>query len=263
LLQGRSFAPTDRAGSPAAVIINETMARTLFPGENPIGKRLVSVNLAEPNPREIIGVVNDVRGASSLNEPDTRFQLYRSHTQFPSGYVAIVLRSRIAPEMLGNELRRAVAEIDPDQPVHEIATVQSKIELSRANWSLVGGLLVSFATLGVVLAAVGIYGVISVFVVQRTAEIGIRLALGAQIRDILALVLGQGLRLALLGTLIGLGGAYAVARVLQSITPELPPADLATTSGVTALLVVIATLATYVPARRATKVDPITALRAE
>ncbi|HUR60337.1 MAG TPA: ABC transporter permease [Opitutaceae bacterium] len=263
LVQGRNFTPADRAGQPAVVIINETMARALFPGESPIGKRLQSANAAEPNPREIVGVVNDVREASNLSEPETRFQLYRPHTQVPSGFTAIVLRSRIAPEMLGNELRRAVAEIDPDQPVHEIGTVRSKIELSRANWSLVTWLLGSFATLGVALAAVGIYGVISGYVVQRTNEIGIRVALGAQMRDILRLVLGQGLRLALLGTLFGLGGAFAVARLLRTIVPELPPADAVTATGVTALLIGIAALACWIPARNATRVNPMVALRAE
>jgi putative ABC transport system permease protein len=263
LLQGRNFAPTDRADKPAVVIINETMARVLFLNENPIGKRLQSVNATEPNPREIIGVVSDVRSTSNLSEPDTRFQLYRAHTQTPSGYTAIVLRCRSAPEMLGNELRRAVAEIDPDQPLHEIGTVRRMIELNRANWSLVGGLLGSFAVLGVVLAAIGIYGVISGFVVQRTNEIGVRMALGAQIRDILTLVLGKGLRLALLGTVIGLAGAYVVARLLRAIAPEMPGADMMTTVGVTTLLVAVATFACWLPARRAARMDPMTALRSE
>jgi putative ABC transport system permease protein len=263
LRQGRNFAATDRIGQPAVVIINETMARTLFPGESPIGKRLRSPNAGDPNPREIVGVVNDVREASNLREPDTRFQLYRPHTQVPSGYTAIVLRSGIAPEMLGNELRRAVAEIDPEQPVHDIGLVERRIALSRANWSLVSGLLGSFAALGVLLAAVGIYGVISGFVVQRTNEIGVRVALGAQVRDILTLVLAQGLRLALLGTAFGLAGAIAVARLLRAIAPELPPADLATGAGVTAFLIAVAAFACWLPARRAARLDPIAALRAE
>ena len=132
-----------------------------------------------------------------------------------------------------------------------------------ANAALVGWLLAGFALLGVVLAAVGIYGVITGFVVQRTNEIGIRLALGAQLPDILTLVLGQGLRLALIGAALGLGGAFAVARLLQAIAPELPAADLATGAAITALLIAVATFACWLPARRATKVDPMTALRAE
>ena len=263
LLQGRNFAPTDRADKPAVVLINEAMARALFPNESPLGKRLQSVNANEPNPREIIGVVGDALAASNLSEPDTRFQLYRPHTQVPSGYTGIVLRGRVAPDMLGNELRRAVAEIDPDQPVHGLGTVEREIARSRAGWSIGSGVLGGFALLGLALAAIGIYGVISSYVVQRTTEIGVRIALGAQLRDILQLVVGQGLRLAIIGTAIGLGGAYGVARLLQSIAPELPAAEGVTAVGVTALLVGVAAFACWLPARRAAKVDPMVALRSE
>jgi putative ABC transport system permease protein len=147
--------------------------------------------------------------------------------------------------------------------VHDIGTVRSEIERELDNFGVVSWLLGGFSLLGVVLAGVGIYGVITGFVVQRTNEIGIRVALGAQIRDILALVLGQGLRLVTLGVLLGLGGAYAIARLLTSIVPEVPAAETFTAVAITALLVGVAAFACWLPARRAAKVDPMTALRAE
>ena len=152
---------------------------------------------------------------------------------------------------------------DPDQPVHEIGTIRHEISRAAGNMKVVGWMLGAFSALGVVLAALGLYGVIAGFVVQRTNEIGIRVALGAQVRDILALVLGKGLRLTLLGAVLGLAGASGMGRLLQAIAPEMPAAEAFTTLAITALLLGIATFACWLPARRATKVDPMTALRAE
>jgi putative ABC transport system permease protein len=262
LIEGRNFDASDRPDAPPHVIINETMARTVWPGESPLGKR-VGYPGDTPSWREIIGVVKDVSAAANLNVPDTRFVMFRSIAQSPSTYLTLALRTKVPPETLAGEVRRAVAAIDPDQPVHDIATVRHEIGQILSNVRLVGWMLVGFSTLGVALAALGIYGVISGSVVQRTNEIGIRVALGAQLRDILTLVLGQGLRLALLGTALGLAGAFAVARLLRAIMPELRAADAATALGVTALLLSVAAFACWLPARRATKVDPMTALRAE
>ncbi len=264
LVAGRTFDASDRADAPGRTVINESMARALFPNESPLGKRLGSASRpTEPNWREIIGVVADVGLPASLGTPDTRFQTYRVTTQQPIGYLNVVLRTDVAPETLAAELRRAVVALDPDQPIHDIATIRHEIRQMLANVTLIGWLLAGFSVLGVALAALGIYGVISGAVTQRTNEIGVRLALGAQLRDILALVLGQGLRLALLGTALGLAGAFIIARVLRSMAPELPPADLVTAAAITAFLLLTATLASWLPARRATRVNPITALRAE
>ncbi|MES2697128.1 MAG: ABC transporter permease [Verrucomicrobiota bacterium] len=262
LVAGRTFGAADRADSPRVIVINETMARTLWPGESALGKRIGSPG-DEPEWREIVGVVRDIRVAGHIGTPETSFQMYRSLTQTPVSYVTLALRTHAPPETLAAAVRQIVASIDPDQPIHDIATVRLEIDRSLANLALTGWLLTAFALLGVGLAALGIYGLISGSVIQRTHEIGIRLALGAQLRDILALFVGQGLRLTLAGTLLGLAGAFAIARLLQAIIPEIPPAESLTFATITVLLVATALLASYLPARRAAKVSPLTALRAE
>lgn len=263
LVRGRAFDATDAADKPASVIINETMARALFPGEDPLGRRLGDSTPYMANPRVIVGVVSDAGAAGNFSNPDSLFQMYRPAAQAPLNSLVLAVRCAQAPDAIARDLRRAVTEIDADQPVYEVGTVKTEIARELASMRLAGYSLAFFALLGVLLAAVGIYGVISGFVVQRTSEIGIRLALGAQLRDILTLVLGTGLRLALLGVLLGLGGAYGVARLLAAIAPGLPPPDFATSAAITAGLLAIATLACWLPAHRATKVNPIEALRRE
>ena len=263
LLQGRTFTAADRADAPPIIVINETMARTFWPGKNPIGQRLGSTNPAQPDWREVVGVVADTGSVNDLNAAGSRFQTFRPWTQAPEGGGMIVLRSRMNPTALAPALRAVVAEVAPDLPVRGIATVRADIDRSLANLELAGWTLTAFALLGLLLAAIGIYGVLAHHVQQRTNEIGIRLALGAQVRDVLVLVLGQGLRLTLIGAGLGLAGAFAVGRLLASIMPGLPAENLLTAAAVTALLVAVALLACWLPARRATKVDPMIALRAE
>lgn len=263
LVQGRAFTPTDRADTPAVTVINETMARALWPGENPLGKRIGSSDPANPSWREIVGVVSDARAAGSLGDGVTPFQMYRPWAQSPGSSAALALRTRLAPEALAPQIRQIVASLDPDQPVHLIGTVRREIEREFVNLRLAAWTLSGFAILGLLLAAVGIYAVIAHSVVQRTNEIGIRLALGAQVRDILSLVLVGGLRLALIGTVIGLAGSFATARLLYSIAPALAGVDPLTVTAVIIVLVATATLACWLPARRATRVDPIIALRSE
>ena len=263
LLQGRDFTAADTSDKPKVVVINESMARQLWPGENPIGKRIGGATPFMSNPREVIGVVSDVRSLANLDNVEGRFQFYRALTQWNLNVAEVVLRTRAAPEALAPELRRVITEIDPDQVIFNVVTVRREIErgfgsIAAAAWALAG-----FAVLGVLLAAVGLYGVIANSVVQRTNEIGIRMALGAQVRDILALILGGGLRLTLLGAAIGLGGAYGVARLLPAISPELATPGFGLTAAITAFLILIALLACWLPARRAARVDPMTALRAE
>jgi ABC-type antimicrobial peptide transport system permease subunit len=173
------------------------------------------------------------------------------------------LRTSAAPEALTNSLRAAAAAIDPSQPVHRIRTARSMAEQGLGNISLLGTLLGAFALLGLALASIGIYGVISYSVVQRTSEIGIRMALGARRKDVLWLVLAKGARLILLGSVLGAGGAYAVARLLAAAIPTLPTRDPAALVVIIMTLVAVALLACYLPARRATKIDPMVALRHE
>jgi putative ABC transport system permease protein len=261
LIEGRDFTTTDAAKASSTVIINEAMARRFWPGESAIGKRFHHL-VPEIPWQEVAGVVSDIRFPGNLlSEPETRFQMYEPLGREPRGYAAITLRGAAPPEALVNAVRRAVAEIDPDQPVSNLQTAQQAVERSLSPFSVIGSILVCFALLGLLLAAVGIYGVMSGFVVQRTSEIGVRVALGAQMSDVLWLVLGKGLRLALLGSGIGLVGAVAIARLLAAIVPRLPAHNLWAVLLVAALQLVVVALACYLPARRAARMDPLVALR--
>jgi len=262
LLEGRVFTAADTADKPPVVIINEMMARRFWPHESPIGKRIGRPG-QNRNWMEVVGVVNDIGFPGGLGEPYTRLESFRPLAQTPPGGVVLMLRTSAAPEALVNAVRRAVAELDSTQPVHRIRTVRSLVEQGLGSVSLLGTLLGAFAALGLLLAGIGIYGVTSYTVVQRTGEIGIRMALGAQTRDVLWLILAKGARLILLGAVLGFGGAYAVARLLQAAIPTLPTRDPAALVAITLALVAVALMACYLPARRATKVDPMIALRYE
>lgn len=262
ILEGRTFNSGDVADKPEVVIINETMAKEFWPNESAIGKRIGRPG-KDPKWEQIVGVAKDVTFPANLSEPYTRYQAYRPLQQLSWGGGAIAIRTSGTPESVTGSLRDAVTELDPTQPVHRIRNANSLIQDGLGSISLLGSLLAAFAGLGLLLAAIGIYGVTSYSVVQRTSEIGIRMALGAQRKDVLWLVLGRGGRLVTIGTALGLGGAYAVSRLLISIIPTLPTRDPATLVVVSAVLFVIALLACYIPARRATKVDPMVALRYE
>ena len=262
LREGRVFTSADTTNSPRVVIINETMARTFWPGESAVGKRIGSVG-PEKDWKEIVGVVNDVRFPASLGEPYTRFQSYEPMAQASSSRVIVGLRSSVSASVLAGTIRKIVADLDHDQALFQVRTARDLIDTGLGRMSLLGRLLGAFAALGLVLAAIGVYGVTSYSVVQRTGEIGIRMALGAQRRDVLWLVLNKGFRLSILGALLGLGGAWAVSRLLSAAVPALPSRDPVTFAGVTAALIAAALLACYLPARRATKVNPMEALRYE
>jgi predicted permease len=260
LVEGRTLRASDLQG-PVRTVVNESLARHFWPGESAVGKHLR--HPFEQEWQEIVGVVRDVSFPTRLDASRTPFQAYRLLARETERDLVITLRTAGSPETLTETLRRAVAEIDPEQPVQDIRPADQVIEGRLANFTTIGRLLAGFAVLGVLLAALGIYGVIAGAVVQRTQEFGIRIALGAQIRDLLRLVLGQGLRLVLLGVSIGLAGAYAVARLLTSMMPELPAAEPLTAATVTGFLIVVALLACWLPARRAARVDPVIAFRAE
>lgn len=251
LLQGRSFRPSDTTEHPAVVIINESMARAFWPDQSPLGQRI--------NGEEIVGVVNDVQFPANPGETRTHFQSYRPLTQAPNSVLAIAVRGSVAAETL----RRSVAELDPDQPLARVRSAREDVGDSIANWSIGGKLLTTFAVLGISLAALGIYGVISGFVTRRTGEIGVRMALGARIGNVLWLVLSQGLRLALVGAGIGLVGAVGLTRLLAAVLPGLPATNPWVPAFTVAILLGVVLLACCIPARRAARVDPIEALRLE
>ena len=262
LLRGRAFNNSDLADRPQVVIVNDTMARHYWPNEDPIGKRI-----SNPGPKkkwyEVVGVVSDMGFPGDLGEPYTRYEAFLPLAQSAPGYLTIALRTSLTPEAVGNSLRTAVAGLDPSLPVYRVRTARNAVDQGLGNISLLGNLLGAFATLGLVLAAIGIYGVISYTVVQRTGEFGIRLALGAQGRDVLWLVLRKGAVLVLMGAVIGGAGAYAVGKLLIAAVPSLPTRDPITLAVTSFILILVALIACYLPARRATKVDPLVALRYE
>ncbi|HEV8137124.1 MAG TPA: ABC transporter permease [Pyrinomonadaceae bacterium] len=261
LLRGRTFNNGDMREQPLVVIINESMAQHFWPNENPIGKRIS--NPRQEEWREIVGVVRDMKFPGGLGEPYTRYQNFVPLPQWVPGSVTIALRTAQPPEAVAKSLRSIVAGLDPALPVYSVRTARSAVELGIGSISLLGNLLGAFATLGLVLAAIGIYGVISYVVVQRTGEFGIRMALGAQGSNVLWLVLRRGAVVILIGSVIGAAGSYAVSKLLISLIPSLPTRDPITLAVMGSVLIVVALVACYLPARRATKVDPLVALRYE
>ncbi|HWA87465.1 MAG TPA: ABC transporter permease [Opitutus sp.] len=264
LLRGRIFDRTDTPTSPPVVVINDTMARALFPGENPVGRQLGVLGAQPAATAEIVGVVEDVRPPNVRPSP-ILFQVYKPFSQETWQYVSIAVRASDparVPSLL-DPIRRTVTALDPERPVINLLPAPARIELNMAFLQTIDQLLILFAGLGVLLAALGIYGVTARLVAQRTGEIGIRMALGAQVHHIASLVLGSGLRLTLAGSLVGLIGAAFLSRYLASEMPGFGRLGLMPVSIAAATLVVVALIACLLPARRATKVNPIEALRAE
>jgi putative ABC transport system permease protein len=277
LRQGRSFAAEDKSNSQLVAIINETLARRFFPNENPIGKTIwmgPPDNLLPPedqtpnnraNRRTIVGVVSDVKGGS-LNRP-TSALVYAPLTQHRregwSNSLMLAVQTSTTPEALTARIREQVRALDSDQPVTSVRTMDQLLSrtLSEAKFSLL--LFGLFAALALLLAAIGIYGVMATAVTQRTHEIGLRMALGAQKRDVLRLVIGQGMMLVVIGVAAGLASAVVLTRLMSSLLFGVSATDPLTLGLITLLLGAVALLACYLPARRATKVDPLVALRYE
>jgi putative ABC transport system permease protein len=262
LQQGRIFNNTDTADHPNVVIINQTTARKFWPNESPIGKRISGTG-PKREYYEIVGIVNDIAFPASLGEPYTQYVAFVPVSQSAPTYLTLILRTSTKPEALGATVSNAIAGIDPNLPVYRIRTARAAVDSGLGSISLLGSLLGAFAAVGVLLAAIGIYGVVSYTVVQRTGELGIRMALGAQARDVMWLVLGKGAVLVLIGAVLGVAGGYGVSRLLFWLIPSLPTRDpmMLLITGVA--LVAVALVACYIPARRATRVDPLVALRSE
>jgi len=262
LHEGRLFTPDLRADSPPLIVINEALARKFWPGQSAIGKRIGDRRGDKVVWREVIGVVRDIEFVLNMANPQTPFQIYEPLVNEPWGYLHLLVRGAV-PANFKNEVRRAVADIDPDVAVQDIYTMPEGVDRFEHNIFVINDTLAGFALLGLILAAIGLYGVISNVVAQRTGEFGIRLALGANPRDILALVLSRGMKLALLGLAIGTVLAGVLNRLLASAMPRMAAFDPLTLAAVALVLFVVALLACWLPARRATKVDPMVALRAE
>jgi len=264
LRQGRVFAKADGRRSPSVYVINDAMARTVFPEGDAVGQRLRLAGQPEGEWGEIVGIVDDVRFLN-VGTQSTPFQVYKPLSQETWGYVSVTARAR-APEAAGalvEPMRRAVAELDPDLAFTGLMAVPDFIGRSFGDIRFIGRLLSGFAMLGLFLAALGIYGVIARTVLQRTGEIGIRMALGAQRQDIARLILGNGVRLALAGAALGLVLAGALTVMLTRTMPGITGGSGAAIAFATGALVVTALSACWLPARRATRVNPIEALRTE
>ncbi|HEU4507784.1 MAG TPA: ABC transporter permease [Pyrinomonadaceae bacterium] len=263
LLSGRKFTDQDEITTPRVAVISETMARTFWPGEDPIGKRFgIGEIESDQSWISVIGVARDVRQLELTADPKP--QAYLSYLQF--GFFDprdLVVKTDVDPASLATTVRNAVWEIDKDQPVSNIQTMEAVLagSIARQRFSMV--FLAIFAGLALVLAGVGIYGVMSYSVAQRTREIGIRMALGAQTTAVLKLALGYGMKLVIIGIAIGLVAAFALTRLMSSLLFGVTATDPMTFTLISLLLIGVAALASYIPARRATKVDPLIALRYE
>ena len=262
--RGRHFEPTDRAGTPRVVLVNAAAARLLWPGEDPIGRRLTlgtRFGQAERVGGQVVGVVGDVKHddlrAAALPE------VYLAHAQVPESYMTMVIRSSERPQLLVPGIRAHLRAIDRNVPMYDLRTMEERVSASVAQPRFYMTLLAVFAAVALVLAAIGIYGVIAYTVTQRTREIGVRIALGARGSDVVGLIVRDGMVLAGAGVVIGLAGSFVATRSIQGLLYGLETTDPATFGVVALLLLGVSLLACSLPARRATQVEPVVALHSE
>jgi predicted permease len=267
ILAGRAITPADRAGSRPVAIVNESGARRFWPGENPIGKRVwfgtTTGPFADPaHAVEIVGVAGDVK-YEGVDQPDRldRADFYTSYLQFSYPDTMVIVKARGAATALLPAMRTAVASMDPALPIYDATTLDERIDAAVSRPRFNAALLAAFAGAALLLAAIGVYGMLSYSVSFRMRDIGVRLALGAEAAGVTRLVLGEGLRLAALGAVVGLVASSAVARVAEHLLPEAPASDARLTVAAGIIMLVVAAVAAYIPARRAGALDPLVVLR--
>jgi putative ABC transport system permease protein len=263
LLGGRAIAEDDSAAAPNVIVINDVMAARYWPNESPIGKRISFDQTRGGMPiwREIVGMVEGVRHSGLENEPEP--QMYAPFSQFSMPFATLVVHTRGEPLAFSKTLRRAVAAVDANEPVSAIRSMEQVLEQSIASRRFSVLMLGFFAALALLVASVGVYVVLSYAVSQRRAELGIRLALGAGVRAVMWLVMKQGLSLAVCGVCLGAVGSWAATRLLSTLLYKVSATDPLVFGSIAVLLLGVAMLASYLPARRAAKVDPVVALRSD
>ncbi|MBO0722158.1 MAG: ABC transporter permease, partial [Blastocatellia bacterium] len=266
LIKGRAFTPRDESLSTPVAIINETMARLYFPNQDPLGKRIGMLLGSRRGDRrglmrEIVGVARDSKHGSLREDPKPN--IYLPHRQLPYSNMTLVVRTANDPNNLIGVVQKVVQTLDSELPVFDIRTLVQYMTSSVAEPKFSALLLGLFAGLALILSCIGLYGVMSYAVAQRTRELGVRMALGAQTRDVLKMVVRQGMWLTLLGAAIGVAGAVALTRMIKSWLFGVSPTDPLTFAVAVLLLIIVALISCWVPARRAARVDPITALRFE
>jgi putative ABC transport system permease protein len=260
ILMGRDFGDQDRFGGPYVGVLNRTAAQALFGSENPVGKRL-TVSWNNSGQVEIIGVVADIRHRNPQSRPEPC--LFLLNTQLPFPLASLVVRASTDPRSLISAIKSAIHEVDPDQGVSTIETMEERIASAGAQTRVQAWLLTAFSVIALVLACIGIYGVISHTVSERTREIGVRVALGADRLRIFGQILRESVTLAAVGVALGLLVSLALARYLETLLFDVKPTDPAVYAGVAILMVIVGAAASYVPSRRAATVDPVVALRDE
>lgn len=261
VLKGRAFNDQDRAGARPVIIVNETLARKYWPNGDALGKRMRFYGPLDKAPwMEVVGIVKDVK--HDLNVPVTP-DYYLPHAQDSWNAMVLVARTTVDPGSMAGSIRQQVLAIDKDQPVFGVYTMREVRAISVTLYTFGFATMAIFAVVALVLASIGIYGVMAFAVTQRTQEIGIRMALGARAADVLKLVVANGMSLAVIGVIAGLVGAFGITRLMASLLFNVSPTDLVTFALVTTGLLLVALVACYIPARRATKVDPLVALRYE
>ena len=259
LIKGRLFDSHDQLNTPTVLLINQTLARRFWPDEEPLGKQITLIG--DGTTGTIVGIIGDAKQYYLSEEQQP--QVYDCYSQFPGIFATVAARTTVEPMSLAQAVREAVWKVDKDQPMWKLRSEEFLLSRNIADKRFLMLLMSIFAGLALTITAVGLYGVVSYAVGQRTQEIGIRMALGARTRDILAMILRQGMGVALIGVAVGLGAAFALTRLMASLLYGTSATDPLAFIVIALLLVSVALLACYVPARRATKVDPMIALRYE
>jgi putative ABC transport system permease protein len=260
LLRGRGITEQDNANAPLVALINRTAAQRLWPNEDPLGKR-IRLGGIDNALRSIVGIVGDVNHYDLETAPE--LQAYVPHAQWTDSYMQLVVRTTTDPGALTGSVRQAIHALDPDMPLYQMTTMRQLVSASMAQRRFTLLLIAVFAAVALLMAAIGLYGVMAYNVTQRTREIGIRVALGAQRADVMRLIVGQGLRLVTLGLALGLIAALVLTRLMKKLLFAVSETDPATFAAVVLLLTLGALLACWIPARRATRVNPIVALRCD